>query len=97
MIYKYNSPRIAAFLPSMIGIAIIDSIIFLSHCPTKLFIQQLSSSQRQGRVYLFAGGKKIAFEKHSLIAQTEPRVYMTWYKVLMIEGGKKWSQNRSTS
>lgn len=88
MIYKYNGPRIAAFLPSVIGIVIIDSIIFLSHCPTKLFIQQLSSSQRQGRVYLFAE-KKIAFEKHSLIAQTEPRVYMTWYKVLMIEGGKK--------
>lgn len=54
MIYKYNSPRITAFLPSVIGTAIIDSIIILSRCPTKLFIQQLSSRQRQRRGSLFA-------------------------------------------
>lgn len=93
MIYKYNSPRITAFLPSMIGIVITDSIIFLSHCPTKLFIQQpkLTSKTRQSLIC-----RKMPL-KNSLVVQTQPRMYMTSHKVLMIEGGKKWNWNKNTS
>jgi hypothetical protein len=60
MIYKNSSLRITAFLPSVIGTIIIDSIIILSHCPTQLFIQPLSSSQRQSE---FTYLQENAFEK----------------------------------
>lgn len=88
MIYKYNRPRITAFLPFVIGIVITDSIIILSCCPTKQFIQQADVKDKAESTYL----QKNAFGKHSLIAQTEPRMYMTWCKVLMIEGGRKRSE-----